>query len=107
MLSESVVISVISGFVTLLVALIATRNKATQASVDALRRELAECKERNDRENNDRRRENEELTRLLKAAIEEKERLLNEKNRLLDENLSLMKKYIQRDTNPKIRKAAR
>ena len=107
-MSESVVISVISGFVTLLVALIATRNKATQASVDALRRELAECKERNDMEHNDRRRENEELTRLLKAAIEEKERLLAEKNRLLDENLALMKKYFQRgDTNPKMRKAER
>ena len=87
-LPDSITVSLVVSIGTIVVAYITTRNKASKADVENLRSELRECKEQNSIERND-------LAIKLKAA-------LDEKNNLLNENWLLMRKLILRDTAPKI-----
>jgi len=93
----SLIISLITGITAVTVAVLTSRNKATQSSVDALRAELRECKETNDRDREAERVIRDDIVRQLKEALEEK-------NRLFDQNLKLMQKLLLLDTNPNIKK---
>ena len=95
-MNEAITVSIITGIAAILVAWLSSRNKATQASVDALRAELRECKERNERERESERAIREEIALKLKEA-------LDEKNRLFDENLKLMQKILL-ETQPKMKR---
>ena len=95
-MNEAITVSIITGIAAILVAWFSSRNKATQASVDALRAELRECKERNERERESERAIREEIALKLKEA-------LDEKNRLFDENLKLMQKILL-ETQPKMKR---
>ena len=90
---DNVILSLITGAAAILVAWITTRNKVSRADFEALRNDLEKCKRQNADERN-------ELALQLKAA-------LDEKNNLLNENWLLMRKLILRDTDPKIRKGKR
>lgn len=103
-MNEAITVSIITGIAAILVAWLSSRNKATQASVDALREELHECKENNKRERESERVIREEIALKLKEALEEKNRILEEKNRLFDEKLTLMQKILL-DTQPKVKKS--
>ena len=92
-MNEAITVSIITGIAAILVAWLSSRNKATQASVDALREELHECNAIR-----------EEIALKLKEALEEKNRILEEKNRLFDEKLTLMQKILL-DTQPKVKKS--
>jgi len=94
-MNEAIVVSLITGMAAILVAWLTSRNKATQASVDALRAELKACKENNERDREAERKIRDDFAVKLKEALEEK-------NRLFDENLKLMQKILL-DTQPKMK----
>lgn len=99
-MNEAIVVSLITGVTAIFIAWLSGRDKATQESVDALRQELRECKENNEREREAERAISKDIALKLKEALEEKNRILEEKNRLFDEKLALMQKILL-DTKPK------
>ncbi len=80
-----------------------TRNKASRAGVDGLRDDLRVCKEQNRIEREEERKIRDDIATQLKKAIEENNDLRRRNQDLLDENMMLMKKYIMKDTHPRVR----